>query len=156
MLGCALFLASRSGAADSRKAVFGALFCGVGGLASAQFGAPDMITVSAFGGLIISLAQVSKAAGRLGSHPLFVYLGEISCSIHVVCIGWGVLIVNLAANILRLAVEQLPLPLWLIFTTTLVPAAAVVHHLIERPARDGIKLWHAALQPHKVATVTAR
>jgi peptidoglycan/LPS O-acetylase OafA/YrhL len=155
LLGCALFLAWRSGAADSRKALFGALFFGALALMSAQFGAPDMITVSAFGGLIISLAQVSKAGGRLGTHPLFVYLGEISYSVYMVCIPWEVLFVNLSAKVLQLPGKLLPLPLWLIFVTTLVPVAAAAHHLIERPARDRIKLWHAALQPHKVATVTA-
>ena len=115
-----------------------------------------MITVSAFGGLLISLAQVSGVGGRLGSRPLFVYLGEISYSVHMVCIPWEVLFVNLTAKTLQLPGKQLPLPLWLIFITTLIPVAAAAHHLIERPARDRIKLWHVALQPHKVATMTAR
>ena len=98
-LGCALYLAWRSGAADRRKALAGAAFSPSPPSLAAQFQAPDMLTVSAFGGLIISLAQVSKAGGRLGSHPFFVYLGEISYSVYMVCIPWEVLFVNLAVKI---------------------------------------------------------
>ena len=155
-LGCALFLAWRVSAADRRKALAGAALFGLGALACAQFGAPDMLTVSAFGGLIISLAQVSKAGGRLGSHPLFVYLGEISYAIYMVCIPWEVLFVNLATKSLHLQDKQLPLPLWLFFVVTLIPVAAAAHHLVERPARERIKLWRSAPHPHKLATAHAR
>jgi peptidoglycan/LPS O-acetylase OafA/YrhL len=155
-LGCALFLAWRASAADSRKALLGAAFFGSGAFFSAQFGAPDLITVSAFGGLIISLAQVSKSGGRLGSHPFFVYLGEISYAIYMVCIPWEVLFVNLAVKTLPLHSKQLPLPLWLFFIVALVPIAAAAHHLIEKPARDRIKLWRSTPHLHKFATVHAR
>ena len=155
-LGCALFLAWRANAADRRKALAGAAFFGVGALACAQFGAPDMITVSAFGGLIISLAQGSKAGGRLGSQPFFVYLGEISYAIYMVCIPWEVLFVNLATKSLQLHDKQLPLAVWLCFIISLVPVAAIAHHLIERPARDRIKLWRSAPQPHELETAHAR
>ena len=150
VLGCALYLAWRGGAADRRKALAGAAFFGCAALVCAQFGAPDMLTVSAFGGLIISLAQVSKAGGRLGSHPFFVYLGEISYAVYMVCIPWELLFVNLAANTLHLQSKQLPLPLWLFFVVTLVPLSAIAHHLIERPARDRIKLWRSAPHSHKL------
>jgi peptidoglycan/LPS O-acetylase OafA/YrhL len=156
LLGCALYLAWRASAADSRKALAGAAFFGSGALLSAQFGAPDMITVSAFGGLIISLAQVSKAGGRLGSHRFFVYLGEISYAVYMVCIPWEVLFVNLAVKTLHLQSKQLPLPLWLFFIVALIPVAAIAHHLIEKPARDRIKLWRAAPHLHKLETVPAR
>jgi peptidoglycan/LPS O-acetylase OafA/YrhL len=155
LLGCGLFLAWRSGAAESRKAGFGVVFFGLAAVGCAQIRAPDMLTVSAFGGLIITLAQVSKAGGRLGSHPIFVYLGEISYSVYMVCIPWEVLFVNLAARTLHLTTKQLPLPLWLVFVVTLVPIAALAHHLIERPARDRIKLWRSTARIHKLATVTA-
>jgi peptidoglycan/LPS O-acetylase OafA/YrhL len=155
-LGCALYLAWRSGVADRRKALAGAAFFGFGALVCAQFGAPDMLTVSAFGGLIISLAQVSKSGGRLGSHPFLVYLGEVSYAIYMVCIPWGVLFVDLAVKILGLHSKQLPLPLWLIFFVSVIPVAAIAHHLIERPARERLKLWRAAAQPHKLATAPVR
>jgi len=155
-LGCALFLTCRKSVADRRNALAGAAFFAATALVSAQIGAPDMITISAFGGLIITLAQVSKAGGRLGSHPISVYLGEISYAIYMVCIPWELLFVNLSANILHLEHKQLPLPLWLIFISLLVPIAAVAHHLVERPARDGIKLWRSSRATHKLATMTAR
>ena len=155
-LGCALFLAWRASAADRRKALAGAAFFGFSALAYAQFGAPDMLTVSAFGGLIISLAQVSKAGGRLGSHPFFVYLGEISYAVYMICIPWELLFVNLAAKSLHLQSKQLPLTLWLFFVVALVPLAAIAHHLIERPARDRIKLWRLASHPHELEPAHAR
>jgi peptidoglycan/LPS O-acetylase OafA/YrhL len=155
-LGCALYLAWRASAADRRKSLAGAAFFGVGALAFAQFGASDMITVSAFGGLIISLAQGFKAGSRLGSHRLFVYLGEISYAIYMVCIPWEVLFVNLATKSLQLHDKQLPLGLWLFFIVALIPVAAAAHHLVERPARERIKLWRSAPHPHKLATAHAR
>ena len=155
-LGSALYLAWRAGAADRRKALAGAAFFGAAVIASAQFGAPDMITVSAFGGLIITLAQVSKAGGRLGSHPFLVYLGEVSYAVYMVCIPWEVLFVNLATKTLHLDGKQLPLPLWLIFIISLVPVAALAHHLVERPARQAMKLWHASRTHHRLESAAAR
>jgi peptidoglycan/LPS O-acetylase OafA/YrhL len=155
-LGCALYLAWRAGAADRRKSLLGAAFFTVCVIVCAQFGAPDMITVSACGGLIISLAQVSKAGGRLGTHPFFVYLGEVSYAVYMVCIPWEVLFVNLSAKILHLPGKQLPLPLWVIFIMTLVPIAAAAHHLVERPARQAMKLWRSSRDLHRFASITAR
>jgi len=155
-LGCALFLAWRTSAADRRKALAGTAFFLLAALACAYFEAPDMLTVAAFGGLIISLAQVSKGGGRLGSHPAFVYLGEVSFAIYMVCIPWEVLFVNLAVKTFHLPSKQLPLPLWIIFVVSLIPMAAMAHHLIERPARERVRLWRGATQPHKLATADAR
>ncbi|HEY2708768.1 MAG TPA: acyltransferase [Caulobacteraceae bacterium] len=156
LLGCALFLAWRSSAADRRKSLAGAAFFSVAALASAQFQAPDIVTVAACAGLIITLAQVSKAGGRLGSHQFLVYLGEISYAVYMVCIPWEVLFVNLVAKFLHLSGKQLPLPVWLIFITTLVPVAALAHHLVERPARDALKLWRNSRGRHGLESVTAR
>jgi peptidoglycan/LPS O-acetylase OafA/YrhL len=115
-----------------------------------------MLTVSAFGGLIISSAQVSKGGGRLGSHPFFVYLGEVSYAVCMVCLRFEVLFVNLAVKILLLLSKHLPLPLRLILLVSVAPVATLAHHLIERPAREGIKLGRAAAHPHKLATAHAR
>ena len=110
-------------------------------IAGACFQAPDALIVSGFGGLIISLAQVSKAGSARFSHPFLVYLGEISYSVYMVCIPWEVLFVNVAVKIGHFSGKQLPPLLWLIFVVTLIPLAAATHHLIEKPARERMKLW---------------
>ena len=155
-LGCALFLAWRSHASDRRESLLGAAFFGAALLVAAIFGAPDVVIVAACGGLIISLAQVSRAGGTLLSHRFFVYLGEISYCVYMVSIPWELLFVNLAAKILHLSSKQLPWPVWIIFAISVVPLAAAGHHLIERPARDRMKLWWASRSAHNLATETSR
>jgi peptidoglycan/LPS O-acetylase OafA/YrhL len=155
-LGCALYLAWRSRVADRRKALAGAAFFGVAVLATALFGAPDILIVFACAGLIISLAQVSGSGGRLLTHPILVYLGEISYAIYMVSIPWSLLFTNVAARVLHLPGKQLPWPLWIIFAVSLLPVAAAAHHLVEQPARDRMKLWWNARPPHKLATAPAR
>jgi peptidoglycan/LPS O-acetylase OafA/YrhL len=155
-LGCALFLVWRTHVVDRRKAVLGAWFFGAAALLAAQFGAPDTVTVACFGGLIVSLAQASRSGSRLGSHPVLVYLGEISYSIYMICIPWQLLSVNLSVKILHLNSKQLPWYLWLVLLVALVPLASMTHSLIEKPARDRMKLWWASRPGHKLATAPAR
>jgi len=155
LLGCGLYLAWRSRVADRRKALAGAAFFGLAVLAAAQFRAPDILIVFACAGLIISLAQVSAAGSRLLVQPLFVYLGEISYCIYMVSIPWSLLFVNIAARIMHLSAKQLPWPVWIVFALSVLPVAAAAHHLIERPARDRMKLWWSLRPTHKLATATA-
>lgn len=151
-LGCALYLAWRGRVADRRKALAGAAFFALAVLALAQFGAPDILIVFACAGLIVSLAQVSASGGRLLSHPFFVYLGEISYCIYMVSIPWSLLVVNTGARLMHLGGKQLPWPVWIIFALSVLPVAAAAHHLIERPARDRMKLWWSLRPSHKLAT----
>jgi peptidoglycan/LPS O-acetylase OafA/YrhL len=155
-IGCALFLVWRAHEAMRRTALAGAAFFGAMGLLSARIGAPDALTVFAFGGLIISLAQASRAGSSLGSNSVTVYLGEISYSIYMICIPWQVLFVNLAVKFLHLPSKQLPLGLWVIYLVALIPLAAATHRLVERPARDRMKLWWTSQGIHELATVTTR
>jgi peptidoglycan/LPS O-acetylase OafA/YrhL len=155
-LGCALYLAWRGWAADRRTAVAGAYVFGAAALVCAQFGAPDLLTVASFGGLIITLAQGSKTGATLGSSPILVYLGEVSYSVYMVCIPWMVLCTNVATKILHLDGKQLPLFAWLILLVTVVPVAAASHHLIERPARRWMKLWYESRQSGKFSAVSVR
>jgi peptidoglycan/LPS O-acetylase OafA/YrhL len=155
-LGCALYLAWRTSVADGRKALAGALFFTIAVIAAACFRAPDALIVSGFGGLIISLAQVSKAGSVRFSHPILVYLGEISYSVYMVCIPWEVLFVNVAVKFGHFSGKQLPPLLWMIFVVTLIPLAAVTHHLIEKPAREGMKRLRRSRASHNFATAAAR
>ena len=156
VLGCALYLAWRATVADSRKAFAGALFFTIAVIAAACFQAPDALIVSGFGGLIITLAQGSKAGSSRLSHRYLVYLGEISYSIYMVCIPWEVLFVNVSAKIGHFSGKQLPPMLWVVFLVTLVPVAALGHHLIEKPAREGMKRMRRSRSSHNFATATAR
>ena len=155
-LGSALYLAWRAHVADRRKALAGAAFFGAVVFATAEFGAPDILIVMACAGLIISLAQVSKAGSPLLTHPAFVYLGEISYCVYMVSIPWSLLFVNIAARLMLLNGKQLPWPLWLVFAISVIPLAAATHHLVERPARDRMKLWWSFGPPHKIANAPAR
>jgi peptidoglycan/LPS O-acetylase OafA/YrhL len=154
-IGCALFLAHRVHATHRRTAILGALFFGASVIAFAQIQAPDALVVAAGAGLIIALAQGSKAGSRLGSHPVLVYLGEISYSVYMVCIPWQLLFANLAAKSLHLTGKQLPWYAWIILLIGPVPLAAAAHHLVEKPARDQLKLWRASRPAHELATVNA-
>ena len=90
------------------------------------------------------------------SHPILVYLGEISYSVYMVCIPWEVLFVNVAVKFGHFSGKQLPPLLWMIFVVTLIPLAAVTHHLIERPAREGMKRLRRSRASHNFATAAAR
>ena len=155
--GCAIYLLWRSGAAFGRKiAGFGALFFGILVLAAAQFGAPDGLIVALFGGLIFSLAQMAKGGSSFGSQPFFVYLGEISYSTYMICIPWQIFFVNLVVKLLHLNAKQLPWPLWIVFLLSVVPLSALSHHLVERPARERMKLWWSRREARRPAVVAAR
>ncbi len=154
--GCALYLLWRSHAARRRAALACAGLFGAAAVLGAQFGAPDSLTVLAFGGLIVSLAQASRAGSRLGTNAVAVYLGEISYSIYMMCIPWQLLFVNLVVKFLHLPSKQLPWPIWIIYAVSLIPLAALSHLLIEKPARLRMKTWWESRPTHKLATVTQR
>ena len=140
-LGCAMYSLWRSGAVRStRMAAIGAFFSGAALLATAILGAPDMVIVATFGALILSLAGLAQHGSTFGSQAAFVYLGEISYSTYMICVPWKIIFVNGAARVLNLADEKLPLPLWIIFIAALVPLSAASYHLIEKPARERMKL----------------
>lgn len=89
----------------------------------------------AFGALILGAAGLARAgSGRLTA-PAWVYLGEISFSIYMVCIPFQLLVENGSHKLLHLQGDSLPLPLWLAMVAGVVPAAVVLHHLVELPAR---------------------
>ncbi len=140
--GCALYLVWRSGAVQSRMAaLLGALFFGAALVVGAQQSLPDPALVAVAGGLILFLASLPRTGSKALSHPIFVYLGEISYSIYMVHALWDLVFANGAAAILHLDANRLPLGLWLMLLAGVVPLAAISYHLIERPARERVREW---------------
>jgi peptidoglycan/LPS O-acetylase OafA/YrhL len=143
-LGCATWLVWKAGAgraADGRRwGILGASFFGAVIVAGAQFGAPDALIVPSFAGLILSLATLARAGSTFATQAIFVYLGEISYSVYMVCIPWQLLFVNLAAKFLHLSDKKLPWFVWLIFLVGVVPLSALSYHAVEKPARRAMKL----------------
>jgi peptidoglycan/LPS O-acetylase OafA/YrhL len=152
-LGCAVNLVWRSDAVRGRRAAgFGALFSGVAIVLAAQFDAPDAMLVALFGGLILSLAALSSAGENSGGGRLFVYLGEVSYSIYMVCIPWKLLFVNVVSTLFHFDKAHLPLGVWIVFLMSVIPLAAVSYHLIERPARGVMRRW-AEARPTAITSV---
>ena len=146
-LGCALYLVWRAGAVQSRMAaLLGALFFGAALLLGAQVGVPDPVLVAVAGGLILFLASLSSTGSKALSNPVLVYLGEISYSIYMVHILWDLVFSNGVSSALHRGDKQLPLGLWLVLIAGVVPLAAASYHLIERPARERLKLWRLPAQ----------
>jgi peptidoglycan/LPS O-acetylase OafA/YrhL len=155
-LGAATYLAWKAGVADRRKeSALGALFFGAGILLAAQLGAPDALIVAGFAGLILSLSTLAKSGSGFGSHPAFVYLGEISYSVYMICIPWQLLFVNITARVMHLADKKLPWFMWLIFVAALVPLSAASYELVEKPARRYMKLWLDRRHAHAFASAPA-
>ncbi len=163
-LGCATYLVWRgregpSGATratDRRdQAAIGAFFFGAGIIAAAQFGAPDALIVAGFAGLILSLATLARAGSPFGSNRFFVYLGEISYSVYMICIPWELVFVNVATRVMHLSDKKLPWYAWLIFIVSVVPLSAASYHLIEKPARERMKLIARRKVTHGLATAHA-
>lgn len=141
-LGCAVNLVWRAGGVRSRVAAgLGALFSGAAIALCAQFGAPDPLLVALFGALILSLAFLSSAGENSGGGAPFVYLGEISYSIYMVCIPWKLLFVNGVSSLFGYDKAHLPLGVWIVFVMSVIPLAAASYHLVERPARTTMRKW---------------
>ncbi len=141
-LGCAINLLWRSNPVRGRRfAGLGAAFSGAAILLAAQFGAPDTVLVALFGALILTLASLTSAGENSGGGRFFVYLGEISYSIYMICIPWKLLFVNGVTAVFGYDKAHLPLGVWLIFLVSVIPLAAVSYQLIERPARGLMRRW---------------
>jgi peptidoglycan/LPS O-acetylase OafA/YrhL len=139
--GCAIYLLWSSGAMKTPgQALFWAGAFTVLALALAQIAAPDAASVAVFGGLILALAGLTSTGSTLLSGRVGVYLKEISYSVYMICFPWKLVVVNGAEKVLGYA-DGLPLWLWLLMFAGVVPAAAVMHHLIERPCRTYLRRW---------------
>jgi len=99
-------------------------------------GAPDWLAVCLFGLLILSLGSLASTGSKLLTAPLWVYLGEVSFAVYMVCIPWQIVFENAARRAFGLTGETLPPLLWIALAVGVVPAAMILHHLVERPARE--------------------
>jgi peptidoglycan/LPS O-acetylase OafA/YrhL len=152
-LGCAINLLWRARPLASRSsAALGAFFSGAAILVGAQLGGPDTLLVALFGALILSLASLSSTGENSGGGSIFVYFGEISYSIYMVCIPWKLLFVNGVSTIFGFDKAHLPLIVWLIYLAAVIPLAAMSYHLVERPAR-GMMRRSAAAAPRTAPSV---
>jgi peptidoglycan/LPS O-acetylase OafA/YrhL/uncharacterized membrane protein len=137
--GCALYLVYRRGVLP--RAGLLALLAAAVMAAGAALGSWDGVIVLAGGLLILALASVPAGrTGVMGSAPA-VYLGEISYAIYMLCAPWQILAVNVAARLTGAEDKKLPLLLWLAILAGLIVAAAIVHRLVERPARTALRRW---------------
>jgi peptidoglycan/LPS O-acetylase OafA/YrhL len=139
-LGCAVHLLWRAHPIrDKGLATEVVLAALIAALAGVFAGAPDWVAVIAFGAMIYALASLSSAGSRRLTAPVWVYLGEVSFSIYMVCIPWQLLVENGAHKLLHLQGASLPLAVWLAMLASLVPAAMTLHHLVELPARTAMR-----------------
>jgi peptidoglycan/LPS O-acetylase OafA/YrhL len=139
-LGCAIWLLWRSKAITSRNAaVAGVALSTLAVIAAALAGAPDWLITCVFGALILSLGSLASTGSRLLNAPLWVYLGEVSFAVYMVCIPWQLVFEHGVRKMFSLPGDTLPPLLWAVLYAGVVPAAMVLHHLVERPAREAMR-----------------
>lgn len=139
-LGCAVYLAWSAEPLATPKA---SLRCAAGVLAAivvaVQLGAWDWVTVCLFGALIYSLASMGSAGSKVLTAPQWVYLGEVSFAVYMICIPWQLVFGRAIHRLPGVADGALPLILWLVQYAGVIPVAMGFHHLVERPAREAMR-----------------
>lgn len=136
-LGCTVWLAWNARVMTGRLGPWLTTAASVAGLVTATtFGLPDFVSVAACGGLIFGLASLSSSGSKFLAHKVFVYLGEVSFAVYMICIPWQLVFVEGLQKVLHINPEAMPLPLWLALYLGVIPAAMVMHHAVERPARE--------------------
>lgn len=142
LLGAALYLVWRrwsgAGFAPPLAVKLGALALPAG-LAALQ--APDTALVGAEALVILVLAGGGDQRPWAGAGRVLVYLGEISYAVYMCCIPVGLVYFRLATPLLgppNLATSTASLAGFVLLLTVV---AAAAHHLIERPARQGLRGW---------------
>jgi len=135
-LGCAIWLLWNKTHATAQRFGLPAAGGALAAIAAAiALHSPDWLFVLAFAALIYGLGVLSASGNRALSHPILTYLGEISFAIYMVCIPWQLVSTQGLQKILHLDPNHLPIALWLGLVAGVIPAAMLMHHLVERPAR---------------------
>ena len=136
-LGCALYLIHRRGPIPHAGPV--ALVSAVAVVASASLGLWDPITVLAAGGLILGLGALDNARAGVLASRIGVYLGEISYSIYMVFAPVLLLTTNIAARLTGVDEKRFHIIVWLAILAAIPAVAMLTYHLVERPARKGLR-----------------
>jgi peptidoglycan/LPS O-acetylase OafA/YrhL len=155
-LGCALHAFWKARPARNRPAalaVAGVSLVFVLGLGA--FGAPDALIVCGLAIVILAFARLAQVGSNLLGQAPFVYLGEISYSVYMVCVPWKIIFVNSAARVLQLNDERLPVGVWIVFLLSVIPLASASYHLIEKPARERMKLMAEAWRMRRPSVAQA-
>lgn len=140
LLGGALYLAFRAGAVDNGKLAAGLAIVAVALMVGlSQLAQPDVLIVGAAGLLVLALAGVDRAGKGLLSHPVMVWLGEISFATYMIYVPWKWVYLKGMDLVLGLEGQPLPLVWWIVGLVALIPLSAAAHHLIEVPCRHLIR-----------------
>ena len=154
--GCALYGYWVARPAQSRsKALMGALISGAATIIFAAGEAPDSVIVLGLGLTLLFLAQLAQTRSAILTQAPLVYLGEISYSMYMICIPWKVVFVNTMTRVLEVNGGQLTIGLWLVMIFSLIPLSALSYHLIEKPARERMKLIKMGRATHQSAQARA-
>jgi len=136
-LGCAAWLAWRADLVRSQRVALAVAGGSLAALVTApMLNLPDSISVLACAGIILGLGSAAKAGSKVLSHGLLVYLGEVSFAVYMVCIPWQLVYSQGLHKLAGIDPEHMPVAVWLVMFVGVVPAAMIMHHLVERPARD--------------------
>jgi peptidoglycan/LPS O-acetylase OafA/YrhL len=156
-IGCGVYLVWSS---HPLRTAFAAVAVAGASLAAALVvvwaGAPDWVAITLFGGLIYGLASLSSAGSSLFSGATWVYLGEVSFALYMVSAPWGLAFDKGVHRLLHLPGETLTPAMWCLQYLGVIPVAIVLHHLVERPAREAMRRRRAPFsrrrQAEKLAT----
>lgn len=136
-LGCSIWLLWRT---DHIKSATGAVSLLVASLAAIVanllVGGPDWLSVALFGALILGLGSLTSVGSRLLSGGLWVYLGEVSFAVYMVCIPWELVFTRALEKVVPSGSEAMAWGPWLLMFAGVTPVAMLAHHLVERPARE--------------------
>ena len=139
-LGCAVYLLWSARPIGTARAALTASATALAAIiAAAQFGAPDWLSIMLFGALLFGLASLASAGSSFLTAPLWVYLGEVSFAIYMVFIPWQLVLEKAAHRVFGVAQGEMPLALAQVEFFGVIPAAMVIHHLVERPAREAMR-----------------